>query len=199
MEGGISGYGMFGVPLQGSHVMCFFESGHLLQPRYFAGLPGKPTESPDSTKGFNDPDGVYPSSLNRDWHSLAHRNNWVIATHGGIIVEFDSSPGAEKIKLLHPSGKYIEIDATGNVNIVSNTTDITADTDISMDADADISMDSNAVDMTAATTITVTATGAVVITGSTVTIQSLSFTGAVGSSSSAIEINSDVDVHLNKP
>ena len=41
-EGSISGYGMWSVPVQGSHVMIFFEAGNLFQPRYFATMPGIP-------------------------------------------------------------------------------------------------------------------------------------------------------------
>ena len=85
VEGSISGFGMWGVPLQGSHVMLFFENGNLLQPRYFASMPGIP-ESKKSLKktsvnkdetvskkdGFRDPDGKYPSRTGEpDVHRLA--------------------------------------------------------------------------------------------------------------------------------
>jgi hypothetical protein len=73
-EGGVSGFGMFGVPLQGSHVMIFFESGNISQPRYFASLPSFPTIKSDKTTGFNDPQGKYPleKRLNEpDYHRLA--------------------------------------------------------------------------------------------------------------------------------
>ena len=74
VEGSVSGYGMFSVPLQGSHVFCFFENGNWESLRYFATAPGLPTESPDGSKGFNDPDGEYPKQdrLNEsDFHRLA--------------------------------------------------------------------------------------------------------------------------------
>ena len=74
-EGGISGFGMFGVPVQGSHVMIFFENGNYFQPRYFASMPTmNPDEMPDKRKGFCDPDGTYPFKLRLgepDWHRLA--------------------------------------------------------------------------------------------------------------------------------
>ena len=69
IEGSVSGYGSWSVPLQGSHVMVFFEAMNLTQPRYFATMPGIPEESeevlsernnPDASKGFRDPDNVYP-------------------------------------------------------------------------------------------------------------------------------------------
>jgi hypothetical protein len=59
-EGSISGFGSWAVPLHGSHVFLFFENGNPTQPRYFATSSGVPEEVPDKTKGFNDPDGVYP-------------------------------------------------------------------------------------------------------------------------------------------
>lgn len=86
-EGSISGFGVWGIPLQGSHVMLFFENGNPSQPRYFASMPGIP-ESKNSLKktmvtkpeasskkeGFRDPDGRYPTD-NRlgepDVHRLA--------------------------------------------------------------------------------------------------------------------------------
>jgi len=62
IEGSMSGFGMWSVPLQGSHVFVFFENGHIMQPRYFATVPGIPIEGPgtDPDLGFQDPDGVYP-------------------------------------------------------------------------------------------------------------------------------------------
>jgi len=45
LEGSISGFGFWSVPLQGSHVMVFFENGHILQPRYFATVPGIPANT----------------------------------------------------------------------------------------------------------------------------------------------------------
>ena len=42
-EGSISGFGIWTVPLQGSHVFVFFEDGNVQCPRYFASVPGRPT------------------------------------------------------------------------------------------------------------------------------------------------------------
>ena len=53
IEGSMSGHGLFSVPLQGTHVFCFFEGGNWSNLRYFATAPGLPTEAPDTTKGFN--------------------------------------------------------------------------------------------------------------------------------------------------
>lgn len=81
-EGSVTGFGVWSVPLQGSHVFVFFESGHIMNPRYFASVPGVPTEAPDTSDGFNDPAGQYPNTssteptkpnaLNEaDYHRLA--------------------------------------------------------------------------------------------------------------------------------
>lgn len=85
VEGSISGFGMWGVPLQGSHVMVFFENTNPMQPRYFASMPGIPQSKeslkksevnknvPTSKKdGFRDPDGKYPTRTGEpDVHRLA--------------------------------------------------------------------------------------------------------------------------------
>ena len=86
IEGSMSGFGLWCVPLQGSHVFVFFENGNIMQPRYFASIPGLPVEPANITKGFNDPLGKYPltNKLNEsDFHRLA-RNEKINET----ITEF---------------------------------------------------------------------------------------------------------------
>lgn len=60
VEGSISGFGLWSVPLQGAHVFLFFENSNMMQPRYFASAPGLPKETPDPKMGFSDPKGNYP-------------------------------------------------------------------------------------------------------------------------------------------
>lgn len=162
-EGSISGFGMWSVPLQGSHVMLFFENGNILNPMYFASVPGIPVDLPNTKKGFNDPNGVYPTS-NRIGESDVHRlargessktivefknnnldvgvptalggsfsepspgfnpiypNNIVFATHGGVIIELDSTPGSTRFQIYHPSNSYIEINNDGTM-VVRNEKD----------------------------------------------------------------------------
>lgn len=172
-EGSISGFGMWSVPLQGSHVMVFFENSNPSQPRYFASMPGIP-ESKESyknnnratskrTDGFRDPDGKYPLS-NRlgepDVHRLArgvtqdtavskknsdrdtgvstagggswsepsspynakYPHNMVIATHGGVVIELDSTEGSKRFHIYHPSNTYVECDNSGNL-VIKNKAD----------------------------------------------------------------------------
>lgn len=161
MGGAVTGMGMWGIPVQGSHVMIFFENGNYFQCRYFASLPGNPTVKANRKQGFNDPNGIYPKEhrLNQpDWHRLArgeksetivdhkdnnrdqgvatasgtswsepaspyaaqYPNNFVIATHGGVIIEMDSTPGNSRVHIYHPSNSYIEIDHDGNTVIKAN-------------------------------------------------------------------------------
>lgn len=81
-EGSVSGFGLWSVPLQGSHVFLFFENKNIMAPRYFASIPAIPTEKPNIEEGFNDPNNEYPNTesseptkpnaLNEpDYHRLA--------------------------------------------------------------------------------------------------------------------------------
>lgn len=169
IEGSVSGFGVWSIPVQGSHVMVFFADGNIMQPMYFATLPGIPEkqdplkktivtqeQSRPKTEGFRDPDNAYPvrSKLGEpDVHRLArgvseetlvttkdslldqavqeafggawdeppsafaakYPHNLVITTHGGLTVELDSTPGAKRFQIYHPSNTYIECDNNGNM------------------------------------------------------------------------------------
>ena len=120
-EGSISGFGAWSVPLQGSHVMIFFENGNILQPKYFATVPGIPTESPDADEGFNDPNEEYPvdevdyptkpNALNEpDWHKLARDDK------SDTIVEYKEENLIEGIKKALDQGEWNEPDPYYNKN-----------------------------------------------------------------------------------
>jgi len=96
IEGSITGQGLFSVPLVNSHVFVFFESGHILQPRYFATVPAK--------GDWNTKVSTYP-------------HNIVLETHAGHYIEIDSSPSNERIKVYHKTGTLSEIDKDGNIQI----------------------------------------------------------------------------------
>lgn len=173
-EGGISGYGIFSVPLQGSHVMLFFENGNIMSPRYFASVPG--INSTTSQKGgFNDPDGIYPEAAESDWNSLArdkYPENMVIAVHGGHYIELDSTEGAKRVKVYHAEGVSIEITNDKNITISGiNDQTTTIDNDVSMSVgnDASISIGGD-ITLTVTGNVTVTATGDVTVSGTTVSI-----------------------------
>lgn len=119
IEGSISQYGCWAVPLQGSHVFLFFESGNILQPRFFATVPGIVSVGPDSSKGFNDPDGVYPDKTGVDLHpgDGTYPHNIVLYVHGGHIIEVDSTPDATRLHVRHVSGTDFLVDHDGNIII----------------------------------------------------------------------------------
>jgi len=71
---GISGIGQTPLGLvEGSWVIGFFRDGKYAQePVIMGSLPGRPIEYANSTKGFNDPNGVYPRHINEpDTNRLA--------------------------------------------------------------------------------------------------------------------------------
>jgi len=169
VEGGVTGFGVWSVPLQGSQVLVYFEEGNMMKPRWLASLPGKPEESSKGKPplGFWDPDEKYPIDTfkfphepnqkgENDMHQLAtgdlksetivkykrdakdknvktavnsfwdepdpyyaakYPDNIVLATHSGITIELDNTPGSERVHVYHPSKSYIEIDKEGNVVI----------------------------------------------------------------------------------
>jgi len=138
VEGSISQYGCWAVPLQGSHVFLFFESGHILQPRFFATVPGIVAAAPDASKGFNDPDGIYPDKTGVDLHPGAgtYPHNIVLFVHGGHIIEVDSTPNDTRLHVRHVSGTDFLIDHDGNITIegVANRTEhIVGDETINID------------------------------------------------------------------
>ena len=96
--GGISGVGVFGVPCQGAHVFLFFEAGNISQPRYFATAPMLRGGKPDETKGFRDPDGIYPledEEISLDWNLGSEEDeeemgSFIIETTHGHVFEMNS-------------------------------------------------------------------------------------------------------------
>jgi hypothetical protein len=51
-------------------------------------------------------------------------HNYLIRVHGGHVIEIDSTPGAKRYKVYHPSGTVIDVDNAGNVviHVVKNRT-----------------------------------------------------------------------------
>lgn len=52
-------------------------------------------------------------------YNTQYPHNYVIATHGGILIELDSTEGSKRININHPSNTFIEIDNDGNM-VVKN-------------------------------------------------------------------------------
>jgi hypothetical protein len=53
-------------------------------------------------------------------YAAQYPHNHVIATHGGITIELDSTPGSTRLHLYHPSNSFIEIDNDGNMVVRNN-------------------------------------------------------------------------------
>lgn len=152
-EGGTSGLGIFSVPVKGSWVALFMIGGDHNYPVYFANIAAFPKTKPDSSKGFTDPSGKYPTKTGEpDWNSNARNagelikdtkdgkvetgisqykadawdepnspyatvypnNNVIECRDKGIVIEMDSTPGAERYHIYHKaSGNYFEIGPDG--------------------------------------------------------------------------------------
>lgn len=89
-----SGYGNFAVPEIGTHVFVFFESGDVYQPTYFA-------EAPNKVHGL-------PSE-----RTTNYPNRRIQKTKSGIVIMIDDKDNV--VKIIHPTGKYFEINENGNV------------------------------------------------------------------------------------
>jgi uncharacterized protein involved in type VI secretion and phage assembly len=95
-----SGFGAFVVPEIGSEVFVFFEAEDIYQPVYFA-------EAPNGVKGL-------PSERTSNY---PYRRVW--KTKNGIAIYIDDKD--KEIKINHPSGSYIKIDTSGNIEIKGTT------------------------------------------------------------------------------
>jgi len=117
-EGAVTGFGVWGIPLQGSQVMLFFENSNPTQPRYFASMAGIPegidqysnnNKAVGKNDGFKDPNGQYPLSHRLgepDVHRLARG-----VTQGTIVEVKEVSrirdiPTADGGKWSEPSSRY---------------------------------------------------------------------------------------------
>lgn len=97
IEGSVSGYGVWAVPLQGSHVFVFFEDGHILKPRYFATVPGKPVNETLSVS-INAAAAAQFASYDKAFKQSAR----------DVLDEIQSDPNAEKYKTSGTLGKTSE-------------------------------------------------------------------------------------------
>jgi len=99
------GFGYFAIPEVDSYVWCFFEAGDLYQPVYFA-------EAIDGVHGL-------PEERQTDYP-----NTKVMRTKNGIVITINDKLENEEIKVVHPTGAYIQIDKNGNIKISGNRIDL---------------------------------------------------------------------------
>lgn len=119
--------------VEGSWVMGFFRDGNDAQDPVILGtIMGINSEGAEPTTGFNDPYGVFPREAGTDAGNRAlgldservrpvgagepedayapqYPYNKVRLTESGHIIEFDDTPGAERINIQHRTGSFIEL------------------------------------------------------------------------------------------
>jgi hypothetical protein len=101
MIGGTVNAGGCFVPAVGAKVWCFFEADDHRQPVYFAGAPS--AKDMPSNRNSN-PEGT-----------VAYPNNRVFKSLSGHVIEFDDTPGAERVRILHKSGTETVMYANGDM------------------------------------------------------------------------------------
>ena len=159
--------------VEGSWVMGFFLDGQEAQnPMILGTIPSMSASLPDTTKGFNDPNGVYPQKANEsDVNQLArginkavtpidnlidepasafnssYPHNQVLETESGHIKEYDDTEGAERIREYHKSGTYYEVhpDGSKSTHVVSNNYKVVVgDESVHISGDVKVYIDGNA-------------------------------------------------------
>jgi len=119
--------------VEGSWVMGFFRDGPDAQdPVIMGSIMGINDKGAEPTTGFNDPYGVFPREAGTDVGNRAlgldedrvdpigahepedayapeYPYNKVRLTESGHLIEFDDTPGAERINIKHRTGSFIEL------------------------------------------------------------------------------------------
>lgn len=118
-SGAGSGFGHFAVPEVNSQVFVFFEGGDLYQPVYWA-------EAPNGVHGL-------PSE-----RTINYPNRRIIKTKAGLGVYIDDTD--LKIRIVHPTGKYIEMNSSGDVTIDAADVTITGSGEINIEGTGDVNI-----------------------------------------------------------
>lgn len=140
----ISGVGISSVLRKGTWVWVILENNDCNKPIVIGTITGKNSSTPDTSKGFNDPDGIYPTSeyssrsdVNKDMDSnypdiavletqSGHKitlddtedaSKIVIDSSNGHKIEIDDTSGDEKIIITHSSGSNISLNSDGSLTI----------------------------------------------------------------------------------
>lgn len=138
----ISGIGKSPLGLvEGSWVVGFFADGERAQePMIMGSISGAPSESSDTSKGFYDPNGMYPRYIDEvDVNKLARGENTkvhepdseisepqspysaeypynhIMETESGHVKEYDDTEGSERIREWHKSGTFYEVHPDGSI------------------------------------------------------------------------------------
>ncbi len=127
----------------------------------------------------NTPIGPEPSSS----YAAAYPFNRTLTTESGHAVELDDTPGAERIRVIHKAGTYIEISPSGSITIKtpSDQYQITGGNNVSYSVGNIDSETKQSYNVRSNTSITLSAPGGMVINGSVTVRDSLvSGLGATG-------------------
>ena len=172
--------------LEGTWVVGFFADGKDASEPYILGsFAGIPQYSADSSRGFNDPNGVYPkyvdeSDVNKlargtntitksadtnigapaDSYKAEYPYNHVTETESGHIIEVDDTDGNERIHVFHKSGTFIEMQPNGDVvtQHKNGFRTVTGNDKLHVTKDLDIIVDGN-INLSARKNINITALG----------------------------------------
>ena len=111
--GGLEGFGSTLIPEVDTHVWVFFEGGDVRYPVYFAGAPamnGKEApDVPEESRETERETTFYP-----DDQAGEYPHNKVFKFKSGMTVEFDQTEGAERLRVFHPSGWEMIVNADGD-------------------------------------------------------------------------------------
>lgn len=132
---GYKNLGAVAIPPVGATVWVAFEQNDPDFPIWFGGYYGKPggeIEYPLRARGATDPVTVaglkgtglvvqavtaLPKVEPQDPFAADYPHNHVVRTENGLLIEWDDTPGKQRILLEHPSGAFIEIHPDGSMVI----------------------------------------------------------------------------------
>lgn len=114
----VEGFGSNHCLLSGSWVIGFFRDGPSAQdPVVLGSVASQTTEERSTNKGFS---GEYGNSVGIDLPEetqSSYPQNYVTKTYGGHLVEYDNTPGEERINIQHTTGTTFNIDKDGTTTV----------------------------------------------------------------------------------
>lgn len=119
--GGSANSGAVFLPPVASTVWVAFEEGNPNIPVWLGAYYGKPGGQPETPAVFrgvpsdpaaSDSEPLIDESVS--WQAQ-YPTNFGVRTPGGIVIEYDDTPGSRRIHLFHPSGSHLEFRENGDV------------------------------------------------------------------------------------
>lgn len=117
--------GMFALPVVGDMVWLEFEEGNVGQPAIWSHGPWSRDAAPKHAMGAADQSEagvkgvgiIPPSTFNPEQSGYGAVRVWQMPS--GARLEFDETPDAIRVQVMHPSGSHVEMLQDGTVNIAS--------------------------------------------------------------------------------